>query len=77
VTHDWLGEMRYAWLVREAHLKVEELKERGGGHVGFASVAEKLIRTHQPKRRRTGSPCRACSEPWPCTSFRIAWGHPD
>ena len=56
MTHDWLREMRYAWLVREAHLKVEELKERGGGHVGLASLAEKSIQTHQPKGRRTGSP---------------------
>jgi len=77
VTHDWLSEMPYGWLIREAHLKVEELKERGGGHVGLASLAEKFIQTHRPKRRRTGSPCKACAEPWPCSCFRIVWGHPD
>ena len=29
--------------------------------------------THLPVKRRTGSPCRECGQPWPCPVFALAW----
>jgi hypothetical protein len=49
------------------------LSARGGGYVGLASVAARFAQVHQPKRRKTGSPCRACGQPWPCPGFAVAW----
>src|SRR5690349_20682143 len=51
--------MPYKWLVQQAQLNIEALSARGGGYVGLASVAAKFVQLHQPKKRKTGSPCRA------------------
>ena len=69
----WLGDMPYKWLVQQAQLNIEALSARGGGYVGLASVAARFVRVHQPKRHKTGSPCRACGQPWPCSAFAVAW----
>jgi hypothetical protein len=69
----WLRDMPYRWLVQQAQLNIEALSARGGGYVGLASVAARFAQVHQPKRRKTGSPCRACGQPWPCPGFAVAW----
>ena len=71
--HSQLREMPYSWLVQQAQFEIDELRQRGGGYVGLASVTEKFVQTHLPKKRKTGRPCRACSEPWPCVGFAMAW----
>ena len=71
--HSWLRDKPYNWLVQQAEFKVDELRKRGGGYVGLASVTEKFIQTHRPEKRVTGSPCQECSEPWPCAGFAMAW----
>ena len=71
--HSWLRDKSYNWLVEQAEFKVDELRKRGGGYVGLASLTEKFIQTHRPEKRVTGSRCQECSEPWPCAGFALAW----
>ena len=73
MTHNQLRGMRYRLLVEQAEANLREMRARGGGDVGLASLAERLVRTHLPVKRRTGSPCRKCGQPWPCPVFALAW----
>ena len=73
MTLDQLRGMPYRLLVEQAQVNIGKLRERGGGYVGLASLADRLVRVHLPVKRRTGSPCRACGQAWPCAAFALAW----
>ena len=67
----------YQLLVEQAQVNIREMRERGGGYVGLASLVEHLARVHLPVKPRTGSPCRECRQPWPCAAFALAWAADD
>jgi hypothetical protein len=73
MVESWITGMPYQWLVDHAQSNIDQTRRRGGGYVGLATLAERLVRTHRPVNRRVGSPCRACGYPWPCDAFAVAW----
>ena len=58
------------WWRHKAITAIHRNLDRGGDHAILARTDETIFKEHQPEPDRTGAPCKACGQEWPCGMFQ-------